>query len=79
MHAYIEEEDYKLYVVADGMGGHNAGEVARKWLWRMLNYIKETFIRNEDSNVLKNAIVYANEEYICIKARWKSIKVWEQL
>ena len=26
--AYIEEEDYKLYVVADGMGGHNAGEVA---------------------------------------------------
>ena len=26
--AYIEEEDYKLYVVADGMGGYEKGEVA---------------------------------------------------
>ena len=27
---YSEEAKYKLYVVADGMGVHNAGEVASK-------------------------------------------------
>ena len=28
--SYIEKDDYSIYVVADGMGGHNAGEVASK-------------------------------------------------
>ena len=27
---YLECNDFKIYVVADGMGGHNAGEVASK-------------------------------------------------
>ena len=27
---YYEEEDFGIFVIADGMGGHNAGEVASK-------------------------------------------------
>ena len=27
---FYENEDFKIYVVADGMGGHNAGEIASK-------------------------------------------------
>ena len=26
--AFIEDERFKIYLVADGMGGHNAGEIA---------------------------------------------------
>lgn len=29
-YGYLQEKDYSIYVVADGMGGHNAGEVASK-------------------------------------------------
>ena len=28
--SFIEDERFKIYLVADGMGGHNAGEVASK-------------------------------------------------
>lgn len=57
---YIEEEDYKLYVVADGMGGHNAGEVASKMAVEAIkSYVKENY-QSEGSNVLKNAVNFAN-------------------
>lgn len=59
---YIEEKEYKLYVVADGMGGHNAGEVASEMAVKSVeSYIKENY-KNEGSNVLENAILYANEQ-----------------
>ena len=57
---YIEEKEYKLYVVADGMGGHNAGEVASEMAVKSVeSYIKENY-KNEGSNVLENAILYGN-------------------
>lgn len=65
---YIEEKEYKLYVVADGMGGHNAGEVASEMAVNAVKaYVKENY-KNEGSNVLENAIFFANEK-IYDKAR----------
>lgn len=59
---YIEENNYKLYVVADGMGGHNAGEVASEMAVNSVKeYVKENY-ENDGSNVLENAILFANEK-----------------
>ena len=59
---YIEEGHYKLYVVADGMGGHNAGEVASEMAVNSVKeYVKENY-ENDGSNVLENAILFANEK-----------------
>ena len=69
--AYIEEESYKLYVVADGMGGHNAGEVASEMAVNAVKlYVKDNYKR-DGSNVLENAILFANEK-IYDKARCDS-------
>ena len=42
---YIEEKDFSLYIVADGMGGHNAGEVASEMAVKSVEeYVKENYI-----------------------------------
>ena len=59
---YIEEEEFKLYVVADGMGGHNAGEVASEMAVKAVEaYVKENY-KEQGSNVLENAVLFANEK-----------------
>lgn len=51
-----------LYIVADGMGGHKAGDVAsRTAIECVTEYIKECTLNNSVS-VLKRAIVYANDK-----------------
>ena len=51
-----------LYIVADGMGGHKAGDVAsRTAIECVTEYIKESTLNNSVS-VLKRAIVYANDK-----------------
>lgn len=58
---YIEEEEFKLYVVADGMGGHNAGEVASEMAVKAVEaYVKENY-KEQGTNVLENAVLFANE------------------
>ncbi|WP_195988889.1 Stp1/IreP family PP2C-type Ser/Thr phosphatase [Clostridium sp. D53t1_180928_C8] len=59
---YIEEEEFKLYVVADGMGGHNAGEVASEMAVKAVEaYVKENY-KEQGGNVLENAVLFANEK-----------------
>lgn len=59
---YIEEAEYKLYVVADGMGGHNAGEVASEMAVEAVKLYVEENYKSEGKNVLKNAINFANSK-----------------
>lgn len=64
---YISEnEDIKLYIVADGMGGANAGDIASK---KCIEFVKEYIFENytEKSindilNLLKDAIDYSNKK-----------------
>lgn len=61
--AYYEDADFKIYVVADGMGGHNAGEVASKMAAeRILDYVKYNFSKIHERELIKIAIEEANRE-----------------
>ena len=60
---FYEEDKVKIYVVADGMGGHNAGEIASKIATEsIINYIKENIENNIFQKTLKDAMEHANEE-----------------
>jgi len=61
-----ENEKYKLYIIADGMGGANAGDIASS---KATEIAKEYIINNyteEDSldikEMLRNALGFANKE-----------------
>ncbi len=59
----IDKKDtFVLLVVADGMGGHNAGEVASAMATRcILEYIDENSV-DDAEDALRSAICYANKE-----------------
>ncbi|WP_242950846.1 Stp1/IreP family PP2C-type Ser/Thr phosphatase [Clostridium felsineum] len=62
---FYENEEIRFYVVADGMGGHNAGEVASKIaVDSAVKYIKEMNVIDSDKlgDILSRAIKFANEE-----------------
>ena len=49
--SFIEDERFKIYLVADGMGGHNAGEIASKLAVKsIIRYLLEH--SEEDENLL---------------------------
>lgn len=59
--SYAEQNDGKLYVIADGMGGHNAGEIASKLaVDTLINGFKNDFVDDEDT--IRSLIVAANYE-----------------
>jgi len=51
---FIDEEQH-LYVVADGMGGHAAGEVASKLVVETLRDYMQRFEKDEDAEALEDA------------------------
>ena len=55
-----------LYIVADGMGGHNAGEVAsREAIGYFLEYINENYNDGQDGDLadcLVGALSYSNKK-----------------
>lgn len=60
---FYEEDEVKIYVVADGMGGHNAGEIASKIATEsIINFIKSKIKDGILKNTLKESIEYANKK-----------------
>lgn len=58
---YYECEKFNIYVVADGMGGHNAGEVASKMaVDGIVNFIKDNVDIISENKLLKEAINFVN-------------------
>ena len=61
-----EDKDLPLYIVADGMGGHNAGDIASNMA---VDIIKEKFLSDKESlnsprkikKFIKNVLIEANE------------------
>ena len=59
---YFQDENKRFYVIADGMGGHNAGEVASKMaVETIIEYVNSIENIEDGPVVLKNAITLANE------------------
>lgn len=58
---FYEAKDYKIFVLADGMGGHNAGEVASKTASKaLIKYIKDNINFIDLRELLENAVKHAN-------------------
>ena len=58
---YQSGEKYKLFIVADGMGGHNAGEVASKMAVEgLIKFVEENYGEIADSEILIEAVAEVN-------------------
>jgi serine/threonine protein phosphatase PrpC len=61
---YYIDKKKALYIVADGMGGHNAGEIASKAVVEnTIEFINSNEMSLQDpASALRNAIIYANKK-----------------
>lgn len=58
---YFIDDKFEIFIVADGMGGHNAGEIAsRSVVDDVIDYIKKNYTNMKAEELLKSAIEDAN-------------------
>ena len=58
----ISEEEIKMFIIADGMGGYAGGEVASNLaVFEVKKYIEEQSKKYEPEKLLRNAIIEANK------------------
>ena len=58
---FYEDDNYRICVLADGMGGHNAGEVASKTAsMSFIKYIKDNINLYNSKELLERAVKHAN-------------------
>ncbi|SFC72524.1 Stp1/IreP family PP2C-type Ser/Thr phosphatase [Clostridium uliginosum] len=59
---YLEKDEFKIYVVTDGMGGHNAGEIASKMAAeQIIKCVGEEFFSTTKEELIEVAIQKSNE------------------
>lgn len=77
----VEKDDYTLLIIADGMGGHKAGEVASKIAVDSIKlYFENKYEDNKDFGVLlTKAIKFANQEINKNPRSQKNISTWVPL
>ncbi|MGH4119984.1 Stp1/IreP family PP2C-type Ser/Thr phosphatase [Clostridium sp.] len=72
---YFEGADIAIYAVADGMGGHNAGEVASELAINIIiEYIKDNHSNLDMKKVISEAIKSANDKIYDMASRDDSLK-----
>jgi len=61
----IIDKNFSLFVVADGIGGHNSGEIASNMAVKIISeHIRDNFDKNEIFDLLIDATRTANEEIL---------------
>lgn len=72
---YFEGNDIDIYAVADGMGGHNAGEVASELaINNIIEYIKGNHNSSDMEKVLSEAIKVANKKIYDVASESEALK-----